>query len=222
VLADSVPDDPQTLEDYGFNRCVENHEKSHLLGLYIGLITSPALKFSSTTLNEWRPSDLLLDSIIEVFTRLPEEYRGGYFPWLLRNKHILDNTSNEQSSPLADILKNAMDHARKLLSPRDRNMLYNRFQPIKKLDAVIMFAMRRAGIHPNPMGPRDLFYSFGFCTCKDEYEERTRWLVQQVVGWQQTATRHRQEPRCTDSTYSQYSNSRFPIILGCVPGRATT
>jgi hypothetical protein len=147
VLADLIPDNPQTLEDYGFNRCVEHHEKSHLLGLYIDLIKSPALKISSTTLDEWKQSDMLLENIIKVFTRLPERYRGGYFPWLLRNKHILDNIPNEQPSPSADNLSNAMDQARKFLTSQDQNTLYNRFEPIKKLDAFIMFAMSRVGIH---------------------------------------------------------------------------
>jgi hypothetical protein len=49
---------------------------------------------------------------------------------------------------------------------------YKDFEPIEKLDAFIMFAMSRVGIHPNPMGPPDLFCSFGFCTYRDEYEKR--------------------------------------------------
>ncbi|KAL3453202.1 hypothetical protein BJX65DRAFT_263199 [Aspergillus insuetus] len=29
---DELPDDPQTLEDYGFRRCTTWYQKSHLLG----------------------------------------------------------------------------------------------------------------------------------------------------------------------------------------------
>jgi len=38
ILRDEIPDDPQTVEDFGFNRCNSWAQKSHLLGLYKGLL----------------------------------------------------------------------------------------------------------------------------------------------------------------------------------------
>src|ERR1700722_11386075 len=47
-LRDVFPDDPQTCEDYGFNRAFTPENRSKLLGLYIGLISyervSPGLR----------------------------------------------------------------------------------------------------------------------------------------------------------------------------------
>lgn len=38
VFLDKIPDDPQTIDDYGFSRCETWNQKSHLLGLYKGLL----------------------------------------------------------------------------------------------------------------------------------------------------------------------------------------
>jgi hypothetical protein len=52
VIKDEFPNDPQTMEDYGFSRCEKQQEQSHLLGLYGGLFKGPSI--SSQELDQWK------------------------------------------------------------------------------------------------------------------------------------------------------------------------
>lgn len=86
VILDKFPDDPQTIEDFGFGRCETWVQKSHLLGLYKGLLIY--INVSREELHRWRVEDTLKENIIRVFQTIPKRNRGGYFPWFLQNTHI--------------------------------------------------------------------------------------------------------------------------------------
>ncbi|PTB65734.1 hypothetical protein BBK36DRAFT_1202535 [Trichoderma citrinoviride] len=171
ALEDRIPQDPETLEHYGFARCRDRREQSHLLGLYQGLVRR--LRIGAIQLNEWRVRDILGSKIIETFSKLPAQYRGGYFPWFLRNQHILD-----KSSPPLDLhfkdnpLGRAITIAKQYLDEEDRVKEIRQLEPLSKRHCFLFYAMALDGSHPNPSWAGfDMWYDFGFATCRGEDDE---------------------------------------------------
>lgn len=74
VYSSEIPDDPQTIDDYGFSRCKTRNQKFHLLGLYEGLIK--VLDVVPAELDQWRRDGRLLQNIIEKFSQAPREVKG--------------------------------------------------------------------------------------------------------------------------------------------------
>ncbi|KAK7698525.1 hypothetical protein SLS57_012524 [Botryosphaeria dothidea] len=92
-IRDEMPQDPDVLEDFGFNR-LQPMDQRKLLGLYIGL---NYLKVTSEELHGWRLSGTMVDNIVEKFSEIPEKNRGGYYPWFLEHK---DHIFGPASSPV--------------------------------------------------------------------------------------------------------------------------
>ena len=102
VRQDMFPGNRQTCEDYGFNRVHTDDEETNLLGLYIGMLIHLLMRSSQRA---YRPHQNLEDSsqdhsqmacswsvvdkIKATYYKIPEDRRGEYFPWFLRNEHIL-------------------------------------------------------------------------------------------------------------------------------------
>jgi hypothetical protein len=66
------PDDPQTNEDYFFNHVRTPEDKTHLLGLYAGILKYHDV--GPSTLHEWRLSGTMVENIkalYEVSLALP-------------------------------------------------------------------------------------------------------------------------------------------------------
>ncbi len=82
-----IPNHPQTREEYGFNR-VHPEEEGKLVGLYTGLIHY--LGISPDELHEWKKKGIFVAKIKEKYEELPESNRGLYYPWFLRNEHVLN------------------------------------------------------------------------------------------------------------------------------------
>src|SRR6266496_334317 len=87
LLEDVWPDDPQTLDDFGFRGLHSGADRSKLLGLFKGL---ELLEIPSQEVHQWQSERTLEENIIRVFSQLPESSRGGYFPWFLQNRHRLN------------------------------------------------------------------------------------------------------------------------------------
>ncbi|KAJ0423603.1 hypothetical protein BJY00DRAFT_277887 [Aspergillus carlsbadensis] len=169
VLRDEIPDDPQTLEDYGFSRCITWNQKSHLAGLYKGLLLP--LKVDAKKLDRWLHEGSLVLNIIREFHRLPEGSRGSYFPWFLKNKHLLDsaeplNESHHQQAPQVWI-----EEAKSYLPLEEQTRAITDMQPVARRDVFIAFAGLLQSGYPHPKWPS--WYTLGFCTCRDEWEERS-------------------------------------------------
>ncbi|KAL7803693.1 hypothetical protein V8C44DRAFT_343588 [Trichoderma aethiopicum] len=163
AISDQLPQDPETLDHFGFTRCRDMREQTHLLGLYQGLLH---YRVRAIQLNEWRERDILVSKIIETFCRKPEKYRGSYFPWFLRNQHVLDS-----SSPPLDLhgkdnpLRRAIIAARPYLDPEDRAKDVEQLDPPAKRLCFLFYAMALDGSHPSPYWDGlDLWYNFGFAT----------------------------------------------------------
>lgn len=186
VIKDQFPRDEETREAFGFNRCSHWMEESHLLGLYRGfLLYLNDPEISPVKLNNWQKNGMLTREIIERFCAIPESSRGKYFPWFLRNQHVLDNsTAVPEFQVRENPILRALDAARLYLEPEDRNKDLCEFQPIEKRYCFIFYALALDSSSPNPNWVEfDLWYDFGFALCTDEYHEKALGaLYSRLVG----------------------------------------
>lgn len=176
-IEDRIPDDPEVEEHFGFHRFPSFSDRSKLLGLYKGLFY---LNISSDELDSWRLEGTLVDNITKTFSTLPESNRGGYFPWFLGHKHVLDGSKTSDEA-FDDMTNTYNDEARLQLEPEDQEKEVKDLEPPAKRKAFFFFAMALHGWHPRPSdtGP---YYDFGFCTCLDEYTEaRLGGLYQELL-----------------------------------------
>ncbi|KAI1466230.1 uncharacterized protein F4812DRAFT_452090 [Daldinia caldariorum] len=166
-LSDEMPEDPDVLEDFGFNRCKTRDEQSHLLGVYIGLFVYRDI--SSETVDAWRKGGALMSQITEEYNKIPEVSRGKYFPWLLRNAHILSpgKTVNPVQAPPEIDLERILGQAASYLGGEDSGKTLEQLEPFDKKRCFVFFALALENANPSPFehAPFDLWYQFGFATC---------------------------------------------------------
>lgn len=186
AIKDQIPEDEETCEAFGFSRCGRWMEKSHLLGLYKGLLLyMQDPEISPVKLHEWQKEDMLAKKIIKRISALPENSRGGYFSWFLQNQHVVDNTTavprlQGHDNPILQ----ALDAARPYLELEDCDKYPHDFEPTEKWHCFIFFALALDSSTPTPNWVElDLWYDFGFALCTDEYHERSLGaLYSRLVG----------------------------------------
>ncbi|KAI1386036.1 uncharacterized protein F4822DRAFT_360825 [Hypoxylon trugodes] len=165
-LADRLPEDPEVLEEFGFNRCKTMYERTHLFGLYIGLFIH--LDVPSERVDAWRRDKSLLQNIAREYEKIPETSRGKYFPWVLRNKHILDqnvSTTKEESSASA-YLDRVFQVAAPRLDGEDAGKTIEQLEPFDKRRCFVFFAFSMDSTSPSPLDSTlDMWYDFGFPAC---------------------------------------------------------
>ncbi|KAK4454850.1 hypothetical protein QBC34DRAFT_103175 [Podospora aff. communis PSN243] len=182
---DKLPEDPQVREDFGFIRCKNKKEESHLGGLYQGLFK--ALDVTAAEIHSWRMEGVLTEMIIEKFSTIPEKSRGGYYPWFLRNQQVLDESRKvvrDEDDP--DLLVQQMlAKARPYLSPSDQNTRVEDLVPWAKQNCFIFLAILLDSSHPPPTMPNlDLWYDFGFAVCVNSHNESSlaNFYMQLLLG----------------------------------------
>jgi hypothetical protein len=165
---DLFPNDEETNRDFGFGNCVTPQEKSNLMGLYIGLVTRVGI--TGAELYAWQKTGSLAEKICETyeeaFKRQPHAYRGEYYPWFLKNKHIVTQVGTKSGDRLTD----TMDAQSQFYLQSDRNIPYNHL-PETKRDVAAFYGIIQMGWHPGPGDGNGLWMAFGFCTLKHESEE---------------------------------------------------
>ncbi|KAI0853036.1 hypothetical protein F5Y00DRAFT_130748 [Daldinia vernicosa] len=179
---DRMPDDPEVLDDFGFNRCKTRDEQSHLLGVYIGLFKY--FDVPSETVDGWRRNGILLDQIAQAFNKIPEESRGKYFPWLLRNTHLLsqDKTVEPSQESPKSYLARVFEEARPYLKGQDSGKTMEQLEPLDKRRCFTFFALTLQNSSPPPIELAvDQWYDFGFATCIGR--DLTPEGIQHSEGW---------------------------------------
>lgn len=167
VYSDEIPDDPQTVEDYGFSRCKSWNEKSHLLGLYIGLIK--VLEVRPVDLDQWRRDGKLVENIVAEFNKRPKQSRGAYFPWFMKHTYLLNESASDgdgdgDGGDSAEFVR-SLESSRSSLPQDDRTKEIWDLQPITKRDSYIAYAiyLDRANPHPAWVSTDlDIWYELGF------------------------------------------------------------
>ncbi|KAG5649800.1 hypothetical protein H0H81_001947 [Sphagnurus paluster] len=178
---DEFPEDPQTLEDYGFNRAFSNTNRSNLLGLYQGLFNH--LRVSPRDVHNWRLKGRLGTEIKAAFGQLPIQSRGQYYAWFIQNQYILDESTptpverqlltqiEETTLRLwkftggSESLSPQQIQERIAKMPSARRSCYHLLLPL------FMDSMS----HPHPS--MDCWIEFGFCACKSQRQESTLYSI---------------------------------------------
>ncbi|KAK5329281.1 hypothetical protein LTR70_000778 [Exophiala xenobiotica] len=171
IMNDEIPDDPPTVEDYGFHRCTTWNHKSHLLGLYKGLWL---MEVESGEIDQWRREGILVEKIAETFERLPQHNRGSYYPWFLRNKHLLSDEALVKPDP-KDVMEKGFEEGRPLLSSKDQKKDVGRLKPAAKRYGFVFLAMCSQACLPPPglaIEGVNLWYELGFPACRNEHAEK--------------------------------------------------
>ena len=167
IIEDRFPDDSQTREDYGFARTSSFVEEIKLFSLYKGLNYGDV---TSQEVHQWHLEGSLVQRINESYLRYPQESRGEYHPWFMKNQHLLDGSKNFDDSDQSKA-ERMVEEARLHLVPEDRTKHPNELQPNTKREGFFFFAMALQRAHPPPN--HTLYYKFGFCICTSEREENS-------------------------------------------------
>ena len=161
-----MPEEEEVLESFGFNNVLSAGDRSKLLGVYQGL--SLPGKFSAEDLHEWRVGGILVDKIKEFNYSIPENSRGQYFPWLLKNLYVLERPMTKDESQ-QKLIATFLDKARPYLDIEDRNKTPRDLEPETKGTCYYFLAGILLRFTPNPIEGN--WYSFGFVTCRGQREE---------------------------------------------------
>lgn len=166
LAEDLMPQEEDVLEDFGFNNVLFGRDETYLLGVYRGLYLSG--NFSAEDIHEWRVGGILVKKIKEFYYSIPEGNRGQYFPWFLKNPHVLERPMTKDEAQQR-LIATFYDKARPYLDIEDRNKTARDLKPEAKglcyhlLAGVLLQAM------PNPVEQN--WYSFAFVTCRGQGEE---------------------------------------------------
>ncbi|KAF8543179.1 hypothetical protein BDD12DRAFT_874962 [Trichophaea hybrida] len=167
---DLLPDAEDVCHDFGFTSLDSFVDKTKLFGLYQGLVIHSV---SSEQLHKWQSEKSLEANIIAVYTAVPENCRGSYFPWFMKNKHKI-----QFGEPEPDF-EEWFREARSLLEPSDRNKDINSLQPNAKRECLHFYSVILHHSHPRP--EQDMFFDFGFCTCAGERDEAMLGVLYELL-----------------------------------------
>lgn len=167
-----MPKEEEVLEDFGFNNVVSDSDKHKLFGVYRGLVND---EISAETLHQWRISGKLEDNIKKFYYAIPERFRGGYFPWLMRNPHVLGRPLTKEEATARQIAT-YFDDAKTYLAPEDRHKMIHELEPEAKKHCYSILAQV---LHRNTPCPTEVtWYSFGYVTCRNR--EQT-WPAEESI-----------------------------------------
>lgn len=142
--------------------------RRNLLGLYIGLIER--LEVSPRKIHRWQVNGTLIKEIKAAFNQLPEGSRGGYYPWFLKNQWVLDGTLSAPGNPVDEMMMRAWQYVRgPTLDTREDITADMSTWPENKQACHLLCNLLLSDMHPAPN--QDIWIYFGFCACRDEYEE---------------------------------------------------
>lgn len=167
ITDDRLPDDEDVRKDFGFNHLTSYIDQSNLMGLYKGLWYSDDI--TAEEIHKWQVEGSLVANIKKYFYGMPEECRGGYFPWFLNNTYILDQPMTTKEAQEKQI-SSFFDKAQSYLDEKDWQKDPKDLEPEAKRLAFIFLAASLHGASPNPIEPN--WNNFGFCTCDCEEDER--------------------------------------------------
>lgn len=176
LAEDVMPEDEDVLVDFRFNSVPFGGDQTYLLGLYRGLYLSG--KFSAEDIHEWRIGGILVNKIKEFYYSIPENSRGRYFPWFLKNSHALERHMTKDEAQ-QNLIATFYDKAKPYLDIEDRNKTARELQPEARGTSYNLLAGVLSRCSPNPIERN--WYTFGFVTCRDLGEEAVLVDVYQLL-----------------------------------------
>ena len=159
---DGPPKNPQTAQEFGFDRLVSPKDQLKLLGLYHELETSG---ISSRELHQWQTEGSLIKNITGVCERHLKKQRGYYYSWFLEKKHLFDPSKTADEVKKRDFFERVIGY----LDPEDQVKNPYMLDPVSKSECIIFYATMSYGTLLPPQNA--LWVHFGFCICDDMDEE---------------------------------------------------
>ncbi|CAF1186512.1 unnamed protein product [Adineta steineri] len=153
VMDDLFPEDLDTLADFGLSNCHLQEQRTYLMSVYAGLIK--ILGVSSKDLHEWQQANELALHIRKTYEDAGAS--SGYYNWFLKNQHLVDSRT-----PKADVSQ----LVRKYLSAEDKDKDMDQLEPQEKRLSVWLYIVLLMGNIPRI--EYDIWFHFGFCTCKSQ------------------------------------------------------
>jgi hypothetical protein len=168
VRDDLIPEHPQTLIDYGFERAFTVENRTKLFGLFVGLIHVLGVK--PQLIHKWRLNGTLIREIHAAYEKVPVSSRGGYYPWFTKNQYVLDDSMPIPTDHRYDFAQKAWVFVGG--SPSDTEGQIKAqvaTWPSNKQICHALYAILLGEWHPGPS--QYLWVLFGFCVTRDRYEE---------------------------------------------------
>ncbi|THG96327.1 hypothetical protein EW026_g5477 [Hermanssonia centrifuga] len=180
VYRDLLPQDQQTLSDYGFTKALTAENQGKLFGLYVGLIKFHDIK--PHILHEWRIDGTLVRHIKETYEAIPEGSRGGYYPWFLENQYVLDSSLKPPSPE--DYIDTHQRRAWTFIGGSETDTVERIIAQVKtwpenKARCYELYGLLLARWHPSP--EHDLWLPFGFCVTSEVSEKRLGGLYMNLI-----------------------------------------
>lgn len=201
VYKDLLPLDQPTLNDYGFTKALTTDDKQKLFGLYVGLIMYNRVK--PQTLHEWRLNGTLVRNIKDVYEAIPEQHRGGYYPWFLQNQYVLDSSLKPPSAE--DYVNSMILRAWKFIGGSETDTVDQittklKTWPRNKARCHWLYATLLSQAHPAP--EEDVWIPFGFCVCDEFSEMALGVLYEELIR------------RCTfEEFYTAFETSKLADLM---------
>ena len=144
---DTLPEEEDVLEDFGFNALTSYADRCKLLGLYKGLYLSDRIAVEDV--HRWQVEGSLVANIKDYFYEIPEISRGGYFPWFLKHTHILDWPLTKDDAT-EKLVATFYDQARLYLD-EDRHKKLDELKLEAKAQCYQFLAVTLHMAYPNPI-----------------------------------------------------------------------
>lgn len=139
-----------------------------MLGLYIGLVNH--LEIKPQTLHQWRLEGTLVQNIKTAFQKLPEQSRGGYYAWFLKNEYVLNTSLPAPPAVELEEFKRAWvllggSAADSEAAIKAKIATWSE----ERQTCHAFYVVLVSGWHPAPM--QDMWVNFGYCACHHLHEE---------------------------------------------------
>ncbi|CAE6456658.1 unnamed protein product [Rhizoctonia solani] len=168
--------DIQVLRDYGFARAQISRSENWLLGLFQGIIKYGQV--DPRVIHRQRLAGTLIDYIKSFYEKMPAYARGDYYPWFLKNQHLLEPPKFSDTYSVI-LNEDSFQHTWRFiggLTPGSPVNIKSQVQdwPKEKQQA---FRFVQFLLHPRFQLSPDLpeWIDFGFCGCNSHNEEMELW-----------------------------------------------
>jgi len=105
-----------------------------------------------------------------AFETLPEDNRGGYYPWFLQNQWVIDRNLAPPTDAAHETMLRGWQYAGGSSSATLQEINVTKATwPEHKQQCFGFCTALQSGWHPAP--EQRIWLTFGFCVCRDEYSE---------------------------------------------------
>ncbi|KAH7345632.1 hypothetical protein B0J17DRAFT_640623 [Rhizoctonia solani] len=169
-------DDIQVCRDYGIARTQVPMSQNYLLGLFQGMIRYGGV--DPREIHRQRVAGTLIGFIKNHYEIIPAEARGGYYPWFLKNQHLLEPPEFIDMSSIA-LNDDSIQQTWISIGGSSSDTLAHIKSGVqgwpKEKQAAFRFVqfLLHAGFRLSPDLPE--WIHFGFCGCKSRDEEADLW-----------------------------------------------